>query len=764
MWHFQGHELWQRVAVKNEESKLFLPLAVQVTLLLLLLFLSGLFSGLNLGLMALDKTELQIIEKCGSETEKKYAKVIVPLRKRGNFLLCTLLLGNVMVNSTATIFIDNLSNGVVAVVASTICIVIFGEIIPQAVCSRHGLAVGANTHLITRFFMIITFPVSFPISLLLDRILGEEMGQVYNKEKLQELIRMTADYKVLEKDEANIIAGALQLASKRVENVMTKMEDVYMLNMDTVLDFELMSEILKSGYTRVPVYDSDTTNIVNILNTKDLALIDPDDSTPVRTVCNFYDHRPLYVDHDMKLDNMLQDFLQGASHMAIVQELQNKGDSDPYYKNIGVITLEDVIEEIIQSEIVDETDKMTDNRKKMPREVNRKLEYDVFEKQENNGPRISQQMAFAAYQYLSTTVNPFKEPYVKRSVLKQLIQQNIFITLNPSTDDSDIYKRSEECDYFVLILEGHVEVKIGKENLVFESGPFNYFGLECFDCLKDMKIERLKDVTDLRLLPPYTPDFSVKALTPMQFLRIHRVHYLAARRTSCISSSSFGDSHCSEKTFKDVWMRTVSQNNSAATLQELPEVDLSHVGLLHKGALQADSLLKDHDMANNQHSPTDTLDTKEGGSMGGWGLGGGEAITMDPLHSSSCSHSHSHSQGPDSQPQVDSQVREMAESGSRAGDRSSLSTVDGKAVGEGGDSSALMLLNGTDGSHGRTEARTDSDSEEREAEKARGDKAAVMNSKESMTSPSSEKQWVEEEDENAPLVGRESDRSRTCDS
>lgn len=311
-WVHQGSDAWLRIAIKEkEESGTLMPIWLQIIVVIILLCLSGLFSGLNLGLMALDKTELKIIEKCGSPAEKKYAKLITPLRKRGNFLLCTLLLGNVMVNSTATILMDEMSNGVIAVVASTLCIVLFGEIIPQAICSRHGLAIGARTSFITRFFMIVTFPLSFPISLILDRILGEEIGQVYDKEKLQELIRMTADHKVLQSDEANIISGALQLANKRVEDVMTKMEDVFMLDINTILDFETMSEILKYGYTRVPVYDGDKTNIVHLLNTKDLALIDPDDNTPLKTVCKFYDHKPLFVDYDVKLDSMLQDFLQG---------------------------------------------------------------------------------------------------------------------------------------------------------------------------------------------------------------------------------------------------------------------------------------------------------------------------------------------------------------------------------------------------------------------------------------------------------------------
>ena len=99
--------------------------------IMLLLVLSGLFSGLNLGLMALDKTELKIVSNTGSALERRYARAIEPVRSHGNFLLCTLLLGNVLVNSSLTILLDELSTGLIAVIGSTIGIVIFGEIIPQ---------------------------------------------------------------------------------------------------------------------------------------------------------------------------------------------------------------------------------------------------------------------------------------------------------------------------------------------------------------------------------------------------------------------------------------------------------------------------------------------------------------------------------------------------------------------------------------------------------------------------------------------------------
>lgn len=312
-WTHQGIEPWVRLKsdLKPVKSTL-LPLWIQCILIVFLLIFSGLFSGLNLGLMSLDKTELKVIEKCGSKNEKKYAKRISPVRKRGNFLLCTLLLGNVLVNNTLTILLDDISNGLIAVIAATIGIVIFGEIIPQAICSRHGLAVGAKTIWITMVFMVLTFPLSYPISLLLDKLLGEELGQVYNREKLQELIRVTKDHHDLKNDEVNIISGALELTRKKVSEIMTRIEDVFMLDYSAVLDFETMSDIMKRGYTRIPVYENDASNIIAMLNIKDLAFVDPDDQTSLKTICKFYNHQPIFVFDDQTLDTMLREFRQGG--------------------------------------------------------------------------------------------------------------------------------------------------------------------------------------------------------------------------------------------------------------------------------------------------------------------------------------------------------------------------------------------------------------------------------------------------------------------
>ena len=232
----------------------------------------------------------------------------------------------------------------------------------QAICSRHGLAVGAKTIIITKFFMLLTSPLSWPISKLLDLMLGEELGTVYNRARLIELLRVTQAETDLNKDEVNILTGALVLQEKKIEDIMTPLGDCYMLALQAVLDFDTISEIKDKGYSRIPVYDDDESNVVHILLAKDLLFIDPDDKKPLAEVCGFYKTPFIMAEKDRPLNKMLDEFKTGEKgHLAIV-----KGDEEDQGA-IGLVTLEDIIEEIIQAEIIDETDIVMDNKTKRKR-------------------------------------------------------------------------------------------------------------------------------------------------------------------------------------------------------------------------------------------------------------------------------------------------------------------------------------------------------------------------------------------------------------
>ncbi|XP_037662356.1 metal transporter CNNM4 isoform X2 [Choloepus didactylus] len=481
---------WQRwtdkdsLLIMQEEQGRLLPLWLRVLLILGLLVLSGMFSGLNLGLMALDPMELRIVQNCGTDKEKRYARKIEPIRRKGNYLLCSLLLGNVLVNTSLTILLDNLiGSGLMAVASSTVGIVIFGEIVPQALCSRHGLAVGANTISLTKFFMLLTFPLSFPISKLLDFVLGQEIGTVYNREKLMEMLKVTEPYNDLVKEELNMIQGALELRTKTVEDIMTQLQDCFMIPSDAVLDFNTMSEIMESGYTRIPVYEDERSNIVDILYVKDLAFVDPDDCTPLKTITRFYNHPVHFVFHDTKLDAMLEEFKKGKSHLAIVQKVNNEGEGDPFYEVLGLVTLEDVIEEIIKSEILDESDMYTDNRSRKRVSEKNKRDFSAFKDTDNElKVKISPQLLLAAHRFLSTEVPLFSPSLISEKILLRLlkypdvIQELKFDEHNKYYVRHYLYTRNKPADYFILILQGKVEVEAGKENMKFETGAFSYYG------------------------------------------------------------------------------------------------------------------------------------------------------------------------------------------------------------------------------------------------------------------------------------------------
>jgi metal transporter CNNM len=482
-----------------EMGTLFMPIWLMIIFCCVLLCLSGLFSGLNLGLMSLDQTELQIVMSTGTEQEKKYANDILPIRNMGNFLLCSILLGNVLVNNTLTIFLDTLTGGggTVAVIGATLGIVIFGEIIPQAICSRHGLAVGSKTIILTKFFMAITSPLSFPISKILDCILGSEIGTVYNRERLMELLRVTNEYTDLEKTEMNMVTGALVLKQKSVKDVMTHLDDCYMLPIETLLNFETVSEIKDQGYSRIPVYDGERVNIVHILFAKDLLFIDPDDEKPIEEVCKFYKNEVNVVYQDTILTDMFDEFKSGEKgHMAVVQEVNNDGDGDPYYETVGLVTIEDIIEEIIQQEINDETDVVIDNKSKKKRKRERYKKDADFKMflgtKTHHRVVISPQMSLAIFQFLTTSVRAFSPEHCSRRILQKLLGMDVYRELkltkpakgsnnNNKDDKADekegiLMTKGKVCDFFVLILEGRVEVTIGKEEHKFQEGPFSWFG------------------------------------------------------------------------------------------------------------------------------------------------------------------------------------------------------------------------------------------------------------------------------------------------
>ncbi|MCA9355322.1 DUF21 domain-containing protein [Candidatus Kaiserbacteria bacterium] len=311
---------------------------------LVLVILSGLFSGLTLGLLSLDAHSLRRRAKHGDQN----AKIIYPIRKKGNLLLTTLLLGNVAVNTTLSIYLGSIAPGVVAGLIATSLIVLFGEIIPQAVISRHALWFGAKTILFTRLVIIIFLPISYPIAKMLDYILGSELPTTYSHKELMDIISEHEDSELslIDADEERIMHGALQFSRTRVREVMTEAENVVSFDENQRLNDDFFNLINDHGFSRLPIYSGIPDNIIGLLYVKDLIVEDEDIS--IKETEEAFERKYLTVQAQDMLDSVLGRMLKSRHHIAIVRN-KNK-------KFVGIITLEDIIEEIIQQEIVDEDD------------------------------------------------------------------------------------------------------------------------------------------------------------------------------------------------------------------------------------------------------------------------------------------------------------------------------------------------------------------------------------------------------------------------
>ncbi|XP_054785431.1 DUF21 domain-containing protein At4g14240-like isoform X2 [Prosopis cineraria] len=424
-----------------------------------LVLFAGIMSGLTLGLMCLSVVDLEILQRSGTPTEKMQAATILPVVQKQHQLLVTLLLCNAAAMEALPIYLDRIFNEYVAIILSVTFVLVFGEVIPQAICTRYGLAVGANVIWLVRILMIICYPIAYPIGKILDFLLGHNQA-LFRRAQLKALVSIHSQEAgkggELTHDETTIISGALDLTEKTALEAMTPIESTFSLDVNSKLDWEVMGKILARGHSRVPVYSGHPKNIIGLLLVKSLLTVRPETDTPVSAVsirrvprCAFQ-HKFLVipfsrkiivkyhefvckciyrVPSDMPLYDILNEFQKGSSHMAAVIKVQGKGKmtpatvegqineedksnvgdsqlttpllmkqksesvvvdidhhSNPSYINqtssskaptndlfsmdvehevIGIITLEDVFEELLQEEIVDETDEYVDVHKRI---------------------------------------------------------------------------------------------------------------------------------------------------------------------------------------------------------------------------------------------------------------------------------------------------------------------------------------------------------------------------------------------------------------
>ncbi|SDR28863.1 HlyC/CorC family transporter [Pseudovibrio sp. Tun.PSC04-5.I4] len=334
-----------------------IPLWVSIVAILLLLVLSGFFSGSETALTAASRARMHALEKSGNKRAILVARLI-EYRER---LIGALLLGNNLVNILASALATSLmlkyfgDAGVAyATIVMTLMVLIFSEVLPKtwaiSNAEKFALSVAPVVHWLVIIFGPIVAAIEVIVRLVL-RIFGIRIDETTAVLSAHEELRGTLDFQhkegALIKADRDRIGGLLDLAELEVSDVMVHRTKLFALNADLPPD-ELIKDVLASPYTRIPLWRDDPDNMVGLLHAKDvlraIATVKGDaEQFELEKVMS-----PLwFVPDTTSLQNQLNAFLKRKTHFALVV--------DEYGEVMGLVTLEDILEEIV-GEIADEHD------------------------------------------------------------------------------------------------------------------------------------------------------------------------------------------------------------------------------------------------------------------------------------------------------------------------------------------------------------------------------------------------------------------------
>lgn len=331
-------------------------LVSKTILLFVLLFLSALISGAEVAFFGLSPTDINII----SEGKTLKGNSVVRLLEKPKKLLATILIANNTINIGIVLLFSSIGDFIFSditykifdiisvrflleVVVATFLILMFGEILPKIYANRNRMAFAKFMAFPLRTLDVVLSPLSSPmraITLFLHNKLGRQKSSL-NVGHLSQALEMTSEDDTT-KEEQKILEGIVSFGNTDTKQVMRPRIDIFALNSDLKFP-EVLNEIKKHGYSRVPVFEENADNVLGVLYVKDLLpYID-------RKTFNWTSlvREPYFVPENKKLDDLLKEFQEMKNHLAIVV--------DEYGGTSGIVTLEDIIEEIV-GDISDEFD------------------------------------------------------------------------------------------------------------------------------------------------------------------------------------------------------------------------------------------------------------------------------------------------------------------------------------------------------------------------------------------------------------------------
>jgi len=314
-----------------------------------LLIFSGLISGSEVALFSLSKSQLKKEDKSG------YVQIIQKSLTNPNKLLATILVANSFINIAIVILFTQIGNVIfknitssfwqfiIEVVVATFLILLFGEILPKIYASRNNLIFSKFVIYPLVLLDFVLTPISLPMQKLSNFIKNKLSFKKQNIDlnQISSALDLTSPDETT-KQEQKILKGILSFGNTETKEVMRPRLDIHAYS--NLLSYEeVLKNIVENKFSRIPVYQDDLDNIIGILYVKDLLpFLDKKDFDWLSTL-----RKPLFIPENKKLDDLMQEFQDKKIHLAIVV--------DEFGGTSGVISLEDVIEEIV-GDISDEFD------------------------------------------------------------------------------------------------------------------------------------------------------------------------------------------------------------------------------------------------------------------------------------------------------------------------------------------------------------------------------------------------------------------------
>ena len=327
--------------------------------LVILLIGSALISGAEVALFSLTQKDLDEAKK----SKSKSFEIIIDLLKKPKKLLASILVANNFINIAIVILFASTSNNLfheidseldlagfkinlvflLEVVLITFLILLLGEILPKVYANRNNLKFSRFMAYPLKFLDIIISPISIPMqeaTLLIHKKLGNQKLTL-NVEHLSQALELASDEDTT-KEEQKILQGIVSFGNIDTKQVMRPRIDIFALDEATSY-IKIIPEILKNGYSRIPVYKDSIDSVIGVLHVKDLL---PHLQKKQFNWTNLI-RTPFFVPENKKLDDLMVEFREKKNHLAVVV--------DEYGGTSGIVSLEDVIEEIV-GDISDEFD------------------------------------------------------------------------------------------------------------------------------------------------------------------------------------------------------------------------------------------------------------------------------------------------------------------------------------------------------------------------------------------------------------------------